>query len=71
MFLSHGFLLTYAGLPAWNRLTYLRQRLAKKWREATLLSSPLQVMVGRVARLSRNVGQPDHILANPIISHKA
>src|SRR5215218_3628445 len=25
----------------------------------------------RVARLSRNVGQPDHILANPIISHKA
>src|SRR6266566_4036088 len=26
---------------------------------------------GRVARLSRNVSQPDHILANPIISHKA
>ena len=25
----------------------------------------------RVARLSGNVGQPDHILANPIISHKA
>src|SRR5712671_2403276 len=24
-----------------------------------------------VARLSRNVGQPDHILANPINSHKA
>ena len=23
------------------------------------------------ARSSRNVGQPDHILANPIISHKA
>src|ERR1051326_1943405 len=25
----------------------------------------------RVARLSRNVGQSDHILANPVISHKA
>jgi hypothetical protein len=25
----------------------------------------------RVARLSRNVGQPDHILANPIMSRKA
>src|ERR687889_450095 len=25
----------------------------------------------RVARLSRNVGQPDHILANPVMSHKA
>src|SRR6185503_8149344 len=25
----------------------------------------------RVARLSRNIGQPDHILSNPIISHKA
>ena len=23
-----------------------------------------------IARLSRNVGQPDHILANPVISHK-
>src|SRR5688572_30466820 len=25
----------------------------------------------RVARSGRNVGQPDHILANPIMSHKA
>src|ERR1041385_7637580 len=25
----------------------------------------------RIARLSRNVSQPDHILANSIISHKA
>src|SRR4029079_18139074 len=25
----------------------------------------------RIARLSRNVGQPDHILANPVISHEA
>src|SRR5690349_21648516 len=25
----------------------------------------------RVVRLSRSVGQPNHILANPIISHKA
>jgi hypothetical protein len=24
-----------------------------------------------VARLRRNVGQPDHILANPIMSHEA
>jgi hypothetical protein len=24
-----------------------------------------------IARLSRNVGQPDHILVNPIIRHKA
>src|SRR5215470_8742354 len=29
------------------------------------------ISIRRVARLSRNVGQPDHILANPIISHKA
>src|SRR4249919_2757816 len=28
-------------------------------------------MIRRVARLSRNVGQSDHILANPIIGHKA
>src|SRR5271157_5482628 len=27
--------------------------------------------IRRVPRLSRNVGQPDHILANPIIGHKA
>src|SRR5262245_4955402 len=27
--------------------------------------------IRRVARSSRNVGQPEHILANPIISHKA
>jgi hypothetical protein len=26
--------------------------------------------ITRVARLSRNVGQPDQILANPIMSHK-
>src|SRR5262245_27807134 len=29
------------------------------------------ISIRRFARLSRNVGQPDHILANPIISHKA
>src|SRR5215813_4296785 len=29
------------------------------------------ISIRRVARLSRNVGQPDHILVNPIISHKA
>src|SRR5207344_614348 len=29
------------------------------------------ISIRRVARLSRNVGQPDHILANPIISHEA
>src|SRR5262245_22726059 len=29
------------------------------------------ISIRRVARLSRNVGQPDHILANPVISHKA
>src|SRR2546423_13898587 len=29
------------------------------------------ISIRRVARLSRNVDQPDHILANPIISHKA
>src|ERR687891_796339 len=29
------------------------------------------ISIRRVASLSRNVGQPDHILANPIISHKA
>src|SRR5687767_15541544 len=29
------------------------------------------ISITRVARLSRNVGQPDHILANPITSHKA
>src|SRR5262245_39602782 len=28
------------------------------------------ISIRRVARLSRNVGQPDHILANPITSHK-
>jgi hypothetical protein len=27
--------------------------------------------VGRVARLGRNVGQPDHVLANQIAGHKA
>jgi hypothetical protein len=27
--------------------------------------------IRRVARSSRNVGQPDHILANPIMSHEA
>src|SRR5687768_12026097 len=26
---------------------------------------------GRQIRLSRNVGQPDHILANPLMSHEA
>src|SRR5262245_42242173 len=29
------------------------------------------ISIRRVARLSRNVGQPDHILANTVISHKA
>src|SRR5512132_1604661 len=29
------------------------------------------ISIRRVARLSRNVGQPDHILANPIMSQKA
>src|SRR6516164_1094193 len=29
------------------------------------------ISIRRVARLSRNVSQPDHILANSIISHKA
>jgi hypothetical protein len=29
------------------------------------------ISVQRVARLGRNVGQPDHILANPITSHEA
>src|SRR4249920_2622635 len=29
------------------------------------------ISIRRVARLSRNVDQPDHILANPIMSHKA
>lgn len=29
------------------------------------------ISIRRVARLSRDVGQPDHILANPIMSHKA
>jgi len=29
------------------------------------------ISIRRVARLSRNVGQPDHIVANPITSHKA
>src|ERR687891_1894502 len=29
------------------------------------------ISIRRVARLRRNVGQPDHILANPITSHKA
>src|SRR5947209_9594005 len=29
------------------------------------------ISMRRVARLSRNVDQPDHILVNPIISHKA
>src|SRR5215510_254023 len=29
------------------------------------------IPIRQVARLSRNVGQPDHILANPIISHEA
>src|ERR687898_2605914 len=29
------------------------------------------ISIRRVARLSRNVGKPDHSLANPIISHKA
>jgi pimeloyl-ACP methyl ester carboxylesterase len=34
-------------------------------------SSAAAISIRRVARLSRNVGQPDHILANPIVSHKA
>src|ERR687897_1388426 len=29
------------------------------------------ISIRRVARLSRNVGQPDHILANPVMSHQA
>src|SRR5689334_6468787 len=29
------------------------------------------ISIRRVARLSRNVGQPNHIVADPIISHKA
>src|ERR687898_408171 len=29
------------------------------------------ISIRRVARLSRNVGQPDHILANPVMIHKA
>src|SRR6185436_20441342 len=28
------------------------------------------ISVRRVARFSRNVGQPDHILANPVMSHE-
>jgi len=29
------------------------------------------ISIRRVARLSRTVGQPDHIFANPVISHRA
>ena len=29
------------------------------------------ISIRRVTRLSRNVGQPDHILADPVMSHKA
>src|SRR5262245_49758065 len=29
------------------------------------------ISIRRVARLSRNVGQPDHILTNPVMSHQA
>src|SRR4029453_12516301 len=34
-------------------------------------SASAAISIRRVARLSRNVDQPDHILANPINSHKA
>jgi len=41
--------------------------------ESLPLSGPdeLAQSVGRVARLSRNVRQPDHVLANYIAGHKA
>src|SRR5215475_10350522 len=51
-------------------------RESKFWLFSTALG-PTQdqtsaaISIRRVARLSRNVGQPDHILANPVISHKA
>ena len=35
------------------------------------LRTSAAISIRRVPRLSRNVGQPDHILANPITSHKA
>src|SRR5262245_27106498 len=34
-------------------------------------ASERAISIRRVARLGRNVGQPDHILANPVMSHKA
>src|SRR5688572_12423039 len=46
-------------------------------RTQTVASGPAQkqtsaaISIRRVAGLSRNVGQPDHILANPIMSHEA
>src|SRR3990170_4654788 len=50
-------------LSAWT-FCYLSARLF------TLLASVATPIRG-VARLGRNVGQPDHILANPVIGHKA
>src|SRR5512144_2205427 len=38
---------------------------------ATQNQTPAAISIRRVARLSRNVSQPDHILANSITSHKA
>src|SRR6516164_10673021 len=38
---------------------------------ATQNQTSAAISIRRVARLSRNVSQPDHILANSIISHKA
>ena len=56
---------THEGKAVVERTLLRRPQLTRSGPDASARS------VGRVARLSRNVGQPDHILANPIISHKA
>jgi len=42
-----------------------------RWEPCTRRTTSAAISIRRVARLSRNVGQPDHIFANPITSHKA
>jgi hypothetical protein len=40
-------------------------------RYAAIAGARAAISIRRGARLSRNVGQPDHILAHPIMSHQA
>ena len=64
---SIGYKLSLTATPR----DYLRRFDDDKTADILRVAEEIQALIGRLARLRGNVGQPDHILANPVIRHQA